>query len=591
SPAVIGATLTTVVVLIPFLYLQGDARAAFTPFASAFTIALAWSMISSLVMIPALARGHRVHEATFPRARRFYARTAIALIRWRWVTLASTIAALGVLTWGFAVKVPRASFSGFRDERTVLQGFINFPRGSDPSTLDASMRQLEEIAVRAPGVERVSAQSFGTGAAGMQVVFSRVAEYSSLPQELEEQLTQRAIFIGGASVAIRGSGPGFSSGMGASSSATFRVRILGYSFAGVERLAKDLKERLERIPRVRDVDINAASFFSSGKSFAVTLEPDRRALARYGITAADFSAALAREVRGPSGRQLIEIGGDEIPVTVKAKGSRERSLEELENAIVPTPSAAPATVRALSTATEREALGTITREDQQYVRILAYDFRGPTKLARRTHDAFLKSISVEPGYSVVDAGNGFYEPDESEKGLWLVFSVGIVLVLLAVALVFDSVWGAAMIFLTLPVSLGGVIAAFWIARAAFTSEAAVGVIVVVGLAVHQAILVVDAALARRRAAVSGRRLRRLTPLLTVRAVTDRAGMVVLVTLASLASLLPLAVGLKTDTLFGAIALATTGGTVAGTVGAMLVLPAMLVRRKKDGEMLAEASGQ
>ncbi|MEO7965077.1 MAG: efflux RND transporter permease subunit, partial [Gemmatimonadaceae bacterium] len=227
APAVIGATLTTVVVLIPFLYLQGDARAAFTPFASAFTIALAWSMISSLVMIPALARGHRVHEATFPRARRFYARTAIALIRWRWVTLASTIVALGVLTWGFVVKVPRASFSGFRDERTVLQGFINFPRGSDPSTLDASMRQLEEIAVRAPGVERVSAQSFGTGAAGMQVVFSRAAEYSSLPQELEERLTQRAIFIGGASVSIRGSGPGFSSGMGATSSATFRVRILG----------------------------------------------------------------------------------------------------------------------------------------------------------------------------------------------------------------------------------------------------------------------------------------------------------------------------------------------------------------------------
>ncbi len=578
APAVVGATLTTAVVLIPFLYLQGDARAAFTPFASAFTIALAWSMAASLVMIPALARGHRVHDATFPSARRFYARTTVALIRWRWATLAVTIIALGVLTWGFIVKVPRASFTGFRNERTRLSGFIDFPRGSDPASLDAAMHHLEDIAVRAPGVERVAAQSFGTGAAGLQVVFRREAEYSSLPQALEEELTQRAIFIGGASISIRGSGPGFASGMSATSAVTFRIRLRGYSFAGVERLAKDLKARLERISRVRDVDINAASFFSSGKSFAVTLEPDRPALARYGITAADFAAALAREVRGSSGRQLIEIGGDEIPVTVKAKGARERSLDELKDAIVPTTSGAPVTIGSLSSAIEREGLGTITREDQQYVRLLAYDFRGPSKLARRTHDAFLKSISVEPGYAVADAGSGGYEPDESEKGLWLVFSVGIALVLLAVAVVFDSVWGASMIFLSLPVSLGGVIAAFWIAGAAFTREAAVGVIVVVGMAVHQAILVVDAALNRRRAGTKDRQLRRLTPLRTVRAVTDRAGMVVLVTLASLASLLPLAVGLKTDTLFGAIALATAGGTMAGTVGAMLVLPVMLVRR-------------
>ena len=577
APAVIGATLTTAVVLFPFLYLQGNARAAFVPFAAAFTIALGWSVLASVVMIPAMARGHRVHEAAFPRARRAYTRMVIGLVRWRWATLLLTTVALGGLAWGFVKKVPRASFSGFGEQRTRLSAFINFPRGSDPASLDASMRQLEEIAVGAPGVEQVAAQSFGAGA-GMNVVFTREAEYSALPQELEERLTQRAVLIGGASVSIRGSGPGFSSGMGSATLASFRLRVLGYSFAGVERLAMDLKERLERIPRVRDVDVNAASFFSSGKSFAVTLEPDRAALARYGITAADFSAALAREVRGPSGEQLIEIGGDEVPVTVKAIGARERSLEELQAAIVPSPGGGPVTIGALATTHEREALGTISREDQQYVRFVAYDFRGPTKLAQRTHDAFLASIAVEPGYAVADASTGFFQPDESEQGLWLVFAIGVVLVLLSVAIVFDSVWGALMVFLTVPIALGGVVAAFWLAGAAFTREAAVGVILVVGLAVNQAILVVDAALARRRAGVTDRRLHRLTPLRTVRAVVDRAGMVVLVTLASLASLLPLAIGLETDTLFGAIALATAGGTLAGTVGAMVVLPAMLVRR-------------
>lgn len=52
-------------------------------------------------------------------------------------------------------------------------------------------------------------------------------------------------------------------------------------------------------------------------------------------------------------------------------------------------------------------------------------------------------------------------------------------------------------------------------------------------------------------------------------------MIVLVTLTTLASLLPLAIGTDSDSLFGAIALATAGGTVAGTLGAMFVVPAMV----------------
>ena len=578
APAVTGATLTTAVVLFPFLYLQGNARAAFVPFASAFTIALGWSLVASVVMVPALARGHRVHETSFPRSRRLYTRMVLGIMRWRWVTLTLTAVTLGVLTWGFVKKVPRLSFSGFGDQRTTLSAFINFPRGSDPASLDAAMREMESQVVGRPGVEQVTAQTYGGFGAGMRVLFRKSAEYSAIPQELEEALTQRAVFIGGASISVRGSGPGFSSGMGSVSSATFRIKVLGYSFSGVERLAMDLKERLERIPRVRDVDINSSSFFSSGRAYAVTIEPNRAALQRYGITASDFSRAVSREVRGPVGRQLLEIGGDEIPVTVKAQGSRDRSLDELREAIVPSPGGSPVTIGSLASVDEREALSAISREDQQYVRIVAYEFRGPNKLAQRTHDAFMKSISVPPGYSAADAGFGFYEPDDSEKGLWLVFAIGVTLVLLTVAIVFDSVWAAAMVFCTLPIALGGVIAAFWIAGAAFTREAAVGVILVVGLAVHQAILMIDAALLRRRHGSRDRQLHRLTPLRTLRASIDRAGMIVLVTLASLASLLPLAIGEKTDTLFGAIALATAGGTLAGTVAAMFILPALLVRR-------------
>ena len=582
APAVMGATLTTIVVLIPFVYLQGNARAAFMPFAAAFTMALGWSVLSSLVMIPALAAGHRIHESTWPRSRRVYARMLRPLIRFRWVTFAFTVLMLAGLTWVFIKKVPRFAFGGFGfGQRTTVTAVISFPRGSDPQTLDNAIREMEALAVGQRGVEQVRSRSNGSTGAMMQVIFTREDELSAIPLEMEERLTQRAVFIGGASVSVRGQGPGFSSGYGSSSMASFRIRVMGYSFSGVEQMATDLKERLERIPRVRNVDISTASGFAREKATGVAIEPDRAALARFGLTSRDFGAAVAREMRGQVGAQPLEIGGEEIPVNVKALGANTRSLDELRDAMITTPDGGAVPIGSVSSVSERELLSAIDREDQQYMRTVAYEFRGPNRLAQRTHDAFMKSVSTPPGYKVEESGFGFFTPDDSEKGLWLVFAIGVILVILAVALVFDSIWATSIIFLSLPVALGGVILAFWVMKAAFTREAAVGVILVIGLAVHQAILVTDAGLQRRR-----QRALRGSPGLgrneALRSALDRAGMVILITLTSMASLIPLAVGTSTQDIFGAIALATAGGTIFGTLGAMFLVPALLVGRQQRG---------
>ena len=576
-PALVGATLTTAVVLMPFLYLQGNARAAFMPFAAAFTLALACSVISAVVMIPAVGAGHGEAWARWPRLDRIYRKLMIRVLRWRWATIVLALGTLAVLGWGFVVKVPRVDWGSYGQQRTSLSVFLGFPRGSDASSANQSIQEFEALAVGAPGVERVVTRGGNLfGGAQMQVWFRREDSFTGWPQQLQETLTQRAVFVGGVSVSVQGDGPGFSTGFGGGGSVSFRIRILGYSFSGVEQLALDLKDRLERVSRVQDVDINAAGFFSRERAYEVTLEPDRAALARYGLTSADLAAAVAREVSGAAGQQLIEIDGEEFPVTLKTAGATERTLDELRSALVPNARNAPVQVGDLARVGERETLANIRREDQQYVRTLSYGFRGPTKLAQRIHDAFMASVAVPAGYSVENVEYTFVS-DGSERGLWVVFGLGIILVLLVVAMVFDSVWAAAMVFASLPLALAGVAAAFWVAEAAFTREAAVGVILVIGLAVNQSILLVDAALERRRKGLEDRRGLSATQLLA--ACRDRSGMILLVTFTTLASLLPLAIGAGSDSLFGAIALATSGGVIAGTIGALFVMPAVLLGGK------------
>ncbi|HLB55305.1 MAG TPA: efflux RND transporter permease subunit, partial [Gemmatimonadales bacterium] len=569
APAVLGATLTTAVVLFPFLYLQGNARAAFVPFAAAFALGLFWSVISSVVMIPAVSGRLGSRDAGWPRLHRFYLATLRPLVRWRWITIGLAVALLGVVTWGFVKRVPRSSWGNWFGQRTTLRAYVSFPRGSDPESLDRAAREFESIGVGRPGVERVDTRGGGSSVQVM-VLFAKDAELTALPLAMQEEMTQRAVLVGGASVSISGQGPGFYSG-GGGGSATFRIKVLGYSFRGVERLARDLKQRLETIPRVRTVDINAGSW-GSDRAVSVVLTPDRAALARHGITSRDFAAAVVREIRGAAGAQKLELDGEETNVSVRAGGARERSLDQLRSALVPNPGNAPVRVGDLALVSEREGLATISREDQQYVRIISYDFRGPARLANRTHEAFMKSITVPAGYSVADQQFS-WEEDPSAKGLWLVFGAGVILVLLSVALIFDSAWAAAMIFLSLPLALAGVGGIFWVTKTSFTREATVGVILVVGLAVNQAILLVDAALEKRRSA-------RLSVEDILAAAADRSGMIVLVTLTTLASLIPLAVGTATDSLFGSIALATAGGTIAGTIGALWIVPAYLVGRKR-----------
>ncbi len=578
-PAVMGATLTTAVVLFPFLYLQGDTRAAFVPFAAAFALALTWSMITALLVVPALGRGGATQPVRWPRMDRIYRKLVRGTLRWRWATLGASVALLTVMTWGFVKKVPRSSWGGWGERRTTLGLNLTFPRGSDPETLDRAMREFESLVVGRPEVEEVRTQG-SMVSASMQVIFTLDGGMTAVPLELEELLTQRAVLVGGANISVRGEGPGFYAGGGGGTSVAFRIRVLGYSYAGVTALAEDLKSRLEKFPRVRDVTITSGRGWGNERGYAVTLEPDRDALQRFGVTSQDFATVVGREVRGPVGRQLLEIGGDELPVTVKSTGARDRTLDELRDVIVPTPSGAPVRISDLAFVDAREALSIVTREDQQYIRQVNYDFRGPQRLAQRTHDAFLAAVAVPPGYEVKDAGSMWgYRDDKSAKGLWLVFGIGLTLVVLAVALVFDSVWGAAMVFLSLPLALAGVVAAFWFMKAAFGREAAVGVILVVGLSVNQAILLVDAALARRRKRLAAGGSSALHAGDVLRAASDRSGMIVLITLSALASLIPLTVGTKATTLFGAIALATVGGTLVGTVGALFLMPAMLVGQR------------
>src|SRR6185503_9366937 len=276
-PAIVGATMTTIVVLIPFLYLQGNARAAFFPFAAAFALALVWSVFAAVVMVPAVGRGHGLKPRQWKWPLRIYSWTLRKLVIGRWATVVLSAAMIAYLGWYFYKKVPRYSWSGFSDQRSFIVVNVRFPRGSNVDNLDKLMHEFEVMAVGKSGVEHVTTNG-GMQGASMRVDFTDAAEMTAAPLVLYDELTSRGVLVGGATIGVWGYGQSFSSGGGGGSNATFRIKILGYSYDEVGMYANDLKERLETIPRVRDVRITSGSYGWYGeRAYMVTLTPDRGA--------------------------------------------------------------------------------------------------------------------------------------------------------------------------------------------------------------------------------------------------------------------------------------------------------------------------
>lgn len=573
APAVLGSTMTTIVVLIPFLYLQGNARAAFMPFAAAFALALFWSIGTALVLIPAvsLASGR---TGKWRRLGRINAWTLRLLLRWRGVTVTFSLALVVLFTWGFLKKVPRTNWSNWDlgVRRQVISASVSFPDGYDPAEAKRVVEDLERIALRQRGYTTVTTSGHPEGGS-ISITFTPEASLGVEPWIASDALIEYAALVGGtSSIGVsRPEGAGFYGGAGGSYGGSGRILIQGYSFEGVRRYAEDLKERLITNPRIPadEVSIEGASINNFTRPTAiVALDPDRSALGRVGATTTDFNQSVAREMVTYGGSVNLMLEGQKMPIVLRSTAASTRELRELGDGLVSNPDRVPIRISDVSRIREISEPGRIERENQRYVRFVSYGFRGPPKLLERTHKAFMASIEVPPGYTVSDP-EYLYQSDDSAKRLNLVFGAGVILVLLTVAMIFDSIWVTVMVFLSLPLALSGVVAAFWVTNTGFTREAAVGVILVVGLSVNQAILLIDGVRGFRE------RQRRVTAAAVYRSALDRTRMIVLVTLTTLASLIPMAWGTKTTDLFGAIALAMAGGTVAGTLGALYLLPAFL----------------
>ena len=446
---------------------------------------------------------------------------------------------------------------------------INLPRGSDMARADALARFFEERIAAMPEVDRYETTVWGQRAR-IHLTFPEALELTAVPVAIKEQMIQYSLGFTGADVRVYGVGPSFAYGGGASAP-NYVLRILGYNYLQVRDIAEDLGSRLRRMSRIEDVDTNASSrFFSRDRASEFVVEVDREALARHGMTVRDLTAGITAAVRGARPSQSrLQMGGDEIEFEVKLAGSETMDTYALEQTVVARPDGREIRLGDVVRVYERDVLARIRRENQQYERRVAYEFRGPRRLGDLVRDQVLESTLLPAGYTVETDDDWVWSVEERSQ-IYLVLIVSILLIYMVTAALFESFRQPLCVLLTVPMALIGVFMIFFYTGASFTREAYVGVIMMGGIVVNNAILLVDH--------INRVRERAPGPLegAILDATLERVRPILMTTATTVLGLLPLVLksGAAASNIWDALGYALIGGMLSSTFFVLTTTPAL-----------------
>jgi HAE1 family hydrophobic/amphiphilic exporter-1 len=575
---IMASTATTLIVFVPFVYLQGELRVFYVPLAIVVGLTLVASLLVAFTFIPAIAariqdraarRGGKTSERP-PLYVRFYSDLVGFTVKHPWPAIVVTMMVFVGSYQLFDRYVSRwAMWGGGWGSETYISVMIDLPRGSNLDRTDELVRYFEERVASMPEVERFATRVM-PNSGYMEITFPDSLENTAVPVVIKEQMVAFSHTFTGAEVRVYGYGPSFYGGGG--SPPNYGIQVLGYNYERVRDIAEEIGTRLTRLSRVVEVDTNASSNrFSRDRASEFTLEVDRDRLARHEISVEEVVQGIGAAVAGNTQFSYLKLGGDEVQVQVKLQSTQDLDVLALQETLIPTPSGQRIRLGDVVQVAQREVLAQIRRENQQYERTVAYEFRGPARLGDVVHEAVMAGTDVPPGYTVQAGRNNWFVSEEDREQIWMVLAIALVLVYMVTAALFESLLRPLCVILTVPMALIGVYLIFFYTGASFTREAYIGVIMMLGIVVNNAILLVDHV----------NRVRGEAPELSldaaiVRGTVERVRPILMTTITTVLGLLPLVIfgdGAGSN-IWDALALVLIGGLLSSTLFVLTITPAV-----------------
>jgi HAE1 family hydrophobic/amphiphilic exporter-1 len=613
--AVVASTLTTVAVFLPVVFVEGIASQLFRDQALTVSFSLLASLVVALTLIPMLAArgGPRpvAADAAPPVTRAGRLRRA--------VLVTGPMHALRWIRTGVDVS-GRALASASRPATAAFDRALRRLQASYPVLLDRALARpglvlgsaLALFALSLAGVARLGLDlipSFSQGEFGFQVELPEgtplaVTDRALVPAQqslaADPQVESFSAVIGGAGLSLTSTGtegenfakldvrmkPGSSAAAEEATIARLRERLAGlagaritfqrpsyFSFrtpvevevygddlAGLNRVAGDLRQGMARLPGL--VDVRSSAELGNPE---LQVSFDREALARLGLELGQVANTVRQKVRGEVATRLTE-GDREIDILVRAGRGEQASVEEVERLIVDHRNGAPVYLASVAGISRELGPSEIRRIGQRRAAVVSANLSG-RELSAVAADV-RQLLRAYPFSAAVVAQLSGQEEERlrSFASLLLALGLALFLVYLVMAAQFESLVQPFVILFTVPLGVIGAVLALLLCRQPVNVVVLIGLVMLGGIVVNNAIVLVDAVNQLRAEGLPRREALRQAGLRRLRPILMTTGTTVL-------GLLPMALGLgEGGELRAPLAITVIGGLSVATLLTLLVIP-------------------
>ena len=268
-------------------------------------------------------------------------------------------------------------------------------------------------------------------------------------------------------------------------SSPLEVEIRGSNLPAIEKAARRLAVRMQERPQFADVKTTVQEGYPE-----IQIIFDQERAAALGLTDRQISDQIVRQVRGEVATRY-SFRDRKIDVRVRARETDRASVEAIRNLIVNPQSENPITLGAVADVKETLGPSEINRVEQDRVAIVSSNLRD-VDLGSAVAEV-RRLVAEEPlGTEIqLSFGGQSEELDASQNSLMFAFALAIFLVYLVMASQFESLLHPFVIMFSVPLAIVGAALALFIVGSPVSVVVFIGLILLVGIVVKNAIVLID----------------------------------------------------------------------------------------------------
>ena len=601
SQAITASTLTTISVFLPVAYVSGIAGELFKSMGLTITFSLLMSLFVALTLIPMLSskliRRRLKQTESFPnnyskndssvegeqnetknkaetvniarRGRLFnfilkvYGSLIKGALRYRGLVV---ILAVVILVISFLlISIVGTEFFPSLDQGSFNVN-ISLPVGTNLNITSGIVEEIEKITSTIPEVKDIFTSIGSGGGMGMGGSSSNsgslmvtLVEQAQRERGIKEIITDLRSRIGDypdTKINISEQDLSFS---GASSS-PLSLKITGDSIEELDYTAQIIIDLLDEVEGVYDLQ---SSLEEVRPELHISIDREKANL--YGLSAGQIATNIQDAVLGKLASHYQE-GGDQFDIRVRLDKEDLNNVQQLENLYISSGYGLQIPLKEIATVVSGVGPQRITRENQQRQVTVSGNISGRFlgDVVQEAQEK-LSNVILPEGYNYTFAGE-HQEMMESFQSLFFALILSIFLVYMIIAAQFESLLFPFAVILSVPFALIGVILALFLAGTSFNVLSFIGLIMLAGIVVNNAIVLIDyinqlrkRGVERNEAIIQGGKVR-LRPIL-------------MTTLTTILAMLPMAIasgeGAEMRT---PIAVTIIGGLTSSTFLTLIVVP-------------------